>query len=184
MDELKERVRGLGSGVLGLLAAVAIAAAGGTAGAQEHPVVWSVTAPTTAVARGAVVIVHLTARIDGGWHMYSLTQGPGGPVPAKITVAPGQPFTLADTVKGPAATKRFDPNFGLNVETYDAQATFAVPVRVGADAPRGPANISLSARFQTCNATLCLPPHSEHVTVPITISAATATSTQSTKAGL
>jgi hypothetical protein len=168
----------------GLVAAVALVSAAGPVAAQERPVVWSVLAPTTAIPRGAVVIVHLTARIDGGWHMYSLTQGPGGPVPAKITVPAGQPFTLADTVKGPAATKRFDPNFGLNVETYDAQATFAVPIRVAADAPRGPANIALSARFQTCTATLCLPPHTERVTVPITISAASAAGGQPTRAGL
>ena len=136
---------------------------------QERPVVWSALAPSGAVARGAVVVIQVTARIDGGWHVYSLTQGPGGPVPAHITVASGQPFTLADTVKGPAATKRFDPNFGLEVETYDSQATFVVPVRVAADAPRGPTNLTLNARFQTCNATLCLPPHTEHLTVPITV---------------
>lgn len=168
----------------GLMSTVALVSVVGPAAAQERPVVWSVMAPTTAIPRGAVVIVHLTARIDGGWHMYSLTQGPGGPVPAKITVPPGQPFTLADSVKGPAAAKRFDPNFGLNVETYDAQATFAVPIRVAADAPRGPANLALSARFQTCNATLCLPPHTERVTVPITISAALAAGAQPTRVGL
>jgi hypothetical protein len=89
---------------------------------------------------------------------------------------------LADSVKGPVATKRFDPNFGLNVETYDAQATFAVPVRVAADAPRGATNLTLTARFQTCNATLCLPPHTERVAVPITISAAAA-SLRPTRAG-
>jgi Disulphide bond corrector protein DsbC len=168
----------------GITAAAAVGSLAAPAAAQERPVVWSVSAPTTAVPRGAVVIVRMTARIDGGWHMYSLTQGPGGPVPAKITVPPGQPFTLADTVKGPAATKRFDPNFGLNVETYDEQATFAVPVRIAADAPRGPTNIALTARFQTCNATLCLPPHTERVTVPITISSASPAGVQPTRTGL
>lgn len=152
--------------------------------AQEQPVIWSATAPTTPIARGSVVIVRLTARIDGGWHVYSLTQGPGGPVPARISVPPGQPFTLADSVKGPPATKRFDPNFGLAVETYDAQATFDVPVRVATDAPRGATSLAIAARFQTCNATLCLPPHTERVTVPITISAASSMRVQPTRTGL
>jgi DsbC/DsbD-like thiol-disulfide interchange protein len=153
----------------GLVVVSGVASTPSSGTAQERPVVWSVLAPSGAVPRGAVVVVQVTARINGGWHVYSLTQGPGGPVPAHISVAPGQPFTLADTVKGPAATKRFDPNFGLDVETYDSQATFAVPVRVAVDAPRGPTNLTLNARFQTCNATLCLPPHTEHLTVPITI---------------
>jgi hypothetical protein len=140
----------------------------------QNPVVWSVGAPSGPVARGAVVVVHLTARIEGGWHMYSLTQPPGGPVPARIAVAPDQPFTLAEAIVGPTVDKRFDPNFGINVETYDAQATFVVPIRVAPNAPRGHASVALTARFQTCNATLCLPPRTEHLTVPITIAAAAA----------
>lgn len=138
----------------------------------QTPVVWTATGPTAPVARGTVAIVHLTARIDGGWHMYSLTQPPGGPVPARIAVAPDQPFTLAEPIVGPAVDKRFDPNFGINVEMYDAQATFAVPIRIAPTAPRGHASVALTARFQTCNATLCLPPRTEHLTVPLTVAAA------------
>jgi len=158
----------------GLIALAFVAATGASAGAQERPVVWSAAPASTPVARGAVVVVHLTARIDDGWHMYSITQGPGGPIRTRIAVAPGQPFALADSVGGPVVTKRFDPNFGISVETYDAQATFAVPIRVAAAAPPGPANVGLTARFQTCNATLCLPPHTEKLSVPITISTAVA----------
>jgi Disulphide bond corrector protein DsbC len=104
--------------------------------------------------------------------MYSLTQPPGGPVAARITVAPDQPFTLAQAIVGPTVSKRFDPNFGINVETYDDQATFAVPIRVASNAPRGHTSVALTARFQTCNATLCLPPRTERLTVPITVAVA------------
>jgi thiol:disulfide interchange protein DsbD len=150
-----------------------MAATGAGAGAQERPVVWSVAPVTSPVVRGAVMVVHLTARIDDGWHMYSITQGPGGPIRTQITVPTGQPFALADTIGGPVVVKRFDPNFGINVEMYDSRATFAVPVRVLATAAPGPASLALTARFQTCNATLCLPPHTEKLALPITISAAT-----------
>ena len=138
----------------------------------QNPVVWSASGPSGPVARGTVMVVHLTARIDGGWHVYSLTQPPGGPVPARISVAPDQPFTLAQPIVGPTVDKRFDPNFGINVETYDAQATFAVPIRIAPSAPRGHTSVALTARFQTCNATLCLPPRTERLTVPITMAAA------------
>lgn len=156
------------------MALVSVAATGGSGGAQERPVVWSASPASAPVARGGVVVVHLTARIDGGWHMYSITQGPGGPIPTQIAVAPGQPFALADTVGGPVVTKRFDPNFGISVETYDALATFAVPIRVAPTAPTGSTSVALTARFQTCNAKLCLPPHTEKLSVPVTISAAIA----------
>ena len=134
--------------------------------------VWTASPIDAQVVRGSVVVVQLTARIDEGWHLYSISQGPGGPIRTQITVAPGQPFALADTVGGPIVTKRFDPNFGMSVETYDAHATFRVPVRVAATAPPGPAHLALTARFQTCNATLCLPPHTEKLSLPLTISAA------------
>jgi DsbC/DsbD-like thiol-disulfide interchange protein len=144
------------------------------AGGQDRPVVWSASLTPATIVRGAVVVVHLTARIDEGWHLYSITQGPGGPIPTRIAVAPDQPFALAETIKGPAAIKQFDPNFGIGVETYDAQATFAVPVRVAPDAPLGASTLGLTARFQTCNATLCLPPHTERISVPIVIAPTTA----------
>jgi hypothetical protein len=156
------------------LACTTASSLGAVPALAQNPVVWTVAAPSGAVTRGAVVVVHLTARIAGGWHMYSLTQPAGGPVPARIAVAPDQPFTLAEPIVGPAVDKRFDPNFGINVETYDAQATFAVPIRIAPNAPRGHASIALTARFQTCNATLCLPPRTEHLTVPLTVAAVAA----------
>jgi DsbC/DsbD-like thiol-disulfide interchange protein len=144
------------------------------AGAQERPVIWTVSPVSQPIVRGAVVSIHLTARINDGWHLYSISQGPGGPTRTVINVAPDQPFTLADTVTGPAVIKRFDPNFGMSVETYDREATFTVPVRVSADARPGTATVNITARFQSCNATLCMPPHTDHLAVPISIATAAA----------
>lgn len=150
------------------IAVVALAVAS-TSALGQRPVVWSASSPSAPVPRGGVTVVHVTAHIDGGWHVYSLTQVAGGPIPAQITLAPGQPFTLADVVRGPSPIERFDRNFGIKVETYDATATFTVPVRVAANAPTGATTLTINARFQTCNDTLCLPPHTEKLTVPVTV---------------
>jgi thiol:disulfide interchange protein DsbD len=150
----------------GLMAVSALAAA-------QRPVVWSVaTASRGPIPPGTVVNIELHARIDSGWHMYALTQGPGGPIRTQISVAPHQAFSLADSVRGPAPTKRFDPNFGINVDTYDQYVSFVVPIRVAATARPGQDSVRVNARFQTCDATLCLPPHTETLTVPIMIGTA------------
>ena len=140
-----------------------------TASAQERPVVWTVSDVTAPVAPGATTTIHLKARIDQGWHVYSISQGPGGPIPTRITLAPGQPFELVGTVQGPAPDRRLDPNFGINVETYDEQATFALVVRAAPNARPGTDTLTIKARFQTCNATLCLPPHTETVLAPVKV---------------
>ena len=139
--------------------------------AQTAPVVWTA-APTWTdpVAPGATVTVRLSARINPGWHLYSITQGPGGPVATRIELAPGQPFVLGGAVDGSAPVTRFDANFGIEVQMYDGSATFTVPFRVAREALPGPAMVTLTARYQACNATLCMPPHTDKVTVPLTVS--------------
>jgi DsbC/DsbD-like thiol-disulfide interchange protein len=148
--------------------------------AQERPVVWTADAATIPVAPGSIVTIRLHARIDQGWHMYSTTQGAGGPIPTRILIEPGQPFTLVDSVTGPAATRRFDPNFGITVDTYDAGAAFAVRVRVAPDAPAGPRTIALIARYQACNATVCIPPRTEKLSAAVSIAATKARGSRQT----
>ncbi len=124
------------------------------------------------VEQGAEVAAHLSATIDPGWHVYSLTQGPGGPIALRITVAPGQPFTLQSVPTGPAPRTEFDPNFGITAEEYEEHAAFTVPVAVGGAAPVGRDSIVVRARYQACNASLCLPPRTENLAVPVTVAVA------------
>src|SRR5579884_2423107 len=84
--------------------------------AAQTPVHWSARAPAGVRHAGATVRVRLTATIDPDWHVYSLTQKPGGPTPLRITVPAGQPFTLGGTVTGPTPHVEFDPNFSMQVE--------------------------------------------------------------------
>lgn len=110
--------------------------------------------------------VGLTATIDDGWHIYAVTQGPGGPVPTRFTLATGQPLRLsgAPTVS-PAPTTRMDESFGIPVQMHEHQAKFAVGVK--AAGAMHPDTIRIQARYQACNASLCLPPQTARLSVPV-----------------
>jgi len=147
--------------------AFATAAAACVAHAQT-PVQWKATPPSEAVARGATAPVKLVATIDAGWHIYSLTQGPGGPTPTKITLPKDQPFTIGGEIKATAPDVKLDQNFGINVETYVDDAEFTVPVKVDPAAKVGD-KVLVAVRYQVCNESTCLPPHTEKISVPLTI---------------
>lgn len=160
--------------------AVAMLAASPAAG-QQRPVVWTAVPPGRAVPAGGVATVRLTATIDPGWHLYSITQGPGGPIPTRIALAPGQQFVLADSVRGPAPTRRPDPNFGIDVETYERAVTFALRLRASSEAAPGTDTVVIKARYQACNATLCLPPRTEAISVTLTVEHAARANAKGTK---
>ena len=141
-------------------------------GAQENPVTWTLTPSATTVAPGGAVSAKLSATIEDGWHVYSITQGPGGPIPTRISLADGHPFVMAEALKAPAPISGFDSNFGITVETYEGSAAFTLPLKVAATAHPGMDTLAVKARYQVCNASLCLPAKTETVMAPITISAA------------
>ncbi|MBA3341226.1 MAG: protein-disulfide reductase DsbD N-terminal domain-containing protein [Gemmatimonadaceae bacterium] len=120
---------------------------------------------------GGTFELHVTAAIDSGWHVYSLTQKSGGPVPLSISVAPTEVFTLDGAPKGPQPTVKVDPTFGMDTETYDGTPLFIVPVRIGTSAPSGVHTLDVTVRSQTCSDWLCLDPKTTRLTVPVTVAA-------------
>ena len=153
-------------GVLALMASVGVPCLG----AQEEPVKWSVRqSPAAAVRPGATMTLAVVAAIEGGWHIYSIAQGPGGPAPTTIALPSGQPFVHAGMIRAPAPHRAFDPNFEIETE-YDEESTrFDVPVRVAADARTGRHELAVRVRFQACTDTQCLPPATKILTLGINI---------------
>src|ERR1700738_4362234 len=56
------------------------------ASALEDPVQWALPPKTSITAPGGKVSALLTATIDPGWHLYSLTTPKGGPNPTTVTI--------------------------------------------------------------------------------------------------
>ncbi len=124
-------------------------------GAATDHVHWSAT------TRAGDSAVKLTAAIDPGWHLYSLTTPQPGPVPTRIAVRDGSPAAI---FQQPPKVE-FDEAFGRNTETYTDSATFYV--KLGSQP--NPAQIALLPRYQVCSGTSCIPP------VTRTVEAATST---------
>lgn len=165
MRSLSAGLVGLGLGLMGVVA---------MAQEEENAVRWTVEAPKGAVAPGGKVDVKLTAQLGFGWHIYSLTQGEGGPTPTSITLPKDQPFSLAGKIVSDKPDSKFDENFGIQVESHEESVNFTLPVKVaktaGANAKAAfPKEIKVEAQFQACTASLCLPPETVALSVPVTV---------------
>jgi len=138
--------------------------------APVDPVAWKLqNAPAAPVNAGARFNVKLLAEVQDGWHFYSLKPLAEGPIPTRIWIAEGQPFSLAGAVQSPDPQVMQDPSFGMEVELYEGEAVFMLPVRVAPGAPPGAQKLAVSASYQSCNNKLCLPPKTVKVELPIAI---------------
>jgi thiol:disulfide interchange protein len=143
------------------------AAAGSGVAAQDAPVKWSARVVTKNIRPGGAFDVAITAAAEEDWHVYSVTQGPGGPVPTTIAIAARPPFTRAGAIRGPEPVTAFDPNFEIKTETYDGTFTLVLPVRLAVDAAGNGAALRIDVGFQACTNRLCLPPKTVVLAVPV-----------------
>lgn len=139
------------------------------ASAAPKPVIWGVAKRTVPVAPGSVAQVTIYAGIQPGWHVYSLTQKPGGPVPLRIQVGRAPDLSLAARIEGPLPKMEFDRNFGVPTEKYLGKVSFMIPIRVDGSAHPGPRQLQISARYQACSETLCHPARTERMSVVLNV---------------
>ena len=112
----------------------------------------------------------LLARIPAGWHLYSLTQPPGGPIATTLELGPSSLLHQNGTISAPAPVIAPDPNFGIESEWYQDSATFVIPARISGKAPQGTQSLQLRVGYQTCNARYCLPPTEDTLSLALTVS--------------
>jgi Disulphide bond corrector protein DsbC len=140
------------------------------AAAPPNPVTWKVDdPPAKPVKAGASFSVKLIAHLQEGWHFYSMKPIEDGPVPTHIWLAEGQPFELAGPIKADEPQTLQDPTLHMEVEVYDSDTAFALPIRVTANATAGPQKLIVNAQTQSCSNSLCLPPTTVKVEVPVTV---------------
>lgn len=107
--------------------------------------------------------VDLSLVVQPGWHVYSLTQGAGGPTAMSVKVSP--PYSVAGEITGPPAEKADDANFGIVTETYSREVFFKIPLRLASSASVSPPPVELKIRSQACSDKLCLPARTTTLTV-------------------
>ncbi|HRH46947.1 MAG TPA: protein-disulfide reductase DsbD family protein, partial [Pyrinomonadaceae bacterium] len=118
----------------------------------QNPVSLSMSVKPAKAKAGDKLTANISASIGGGWHMYSVTQGAGGPVPTSVKIADGV-IKSAGGIRGSGVKREMDPNFGIVTETYSGSATFTVPLAVDSSAQPGTQTVEASVRYQVCNDT-------------------------------
>ena len=136
--------------------------------APADPVSWKLEPPGKPVKAGARFQVKLIAAVEPGWHLYSLKPVAEGPIPTRIWIADGQPFRLAGAVQAAEPETVQDPTLNMEVEMYEGEAAFTLPVQAEASAA-GAQKLVVSASYQSCNNKLCLPPKTVMVELPLTV---------------
>jgi thiol:disulfide interchange protein DsbD len=128
------------------------------------PVHWSFSVKR---ARADTFSLHLTARIDAGWHVYSQQAG-DGPIPTSFTFEDNPAVTLVgDTREIGSEQKTFDKVFNSTLRYYEGQVDFVQQVTV-----KGSATLKGSLEYMVCNDVSCLPPKDVPFSFQLTGSAA------------
>ncbi|MDR3701508.1 MAG: cytochrome c biogenesis protein CcdA [Candidatus Sulfopaludibacter sp.] len=118
--------------------------------AQQHAQFTAQPDPAT-VAPGGKTLVRIEVKIDSGWHLYSGSSPEG--IPISFQSAAAEKLRLLQ----PPVKRAFDPVANAETESYENAVTFLLELTLRKDAPAGPAEIPISARYQTCSATQCVP---------------------------
>lgn len=145
-----------------------------------NPVTLSGRMEPAQVKPGGKARILITAKIEPTWHLYSMTQPPGGPRATRITLEDGMPLTIDGNIQQPKPTVAPDPNFTIPgqppfmTETFEREAIFIIPVKIAADAPAGPQKFIVKFYFQACDDHQCLPPRTRKIEVEGLISATAA----------
>jgi hypothetical protein len=144
-----------------IIALILIASATSFAQIQK-PVKWSFSAkkitPTS-------YEVHMTANIQGNWHIYSQTTPDGGPVPTAITFNKNPLITLDGKTKEVGKLQqKHEPLFGVEVKQFGHKVDFVQVVKLKAPVKT---NVTGSIEFMVCDDTQCLPPTTEKFSIAV-----------------
>lgn len=134
------------------------------------PVTWKLDEISPArVKPGGRFTVRVVAQIQTGWHIYGLRPVENGPIATRVWVADALRVRSAGAVSGSPPQTMTDPAFNLEVQVYDGEVQFTLPLRLDSDASDGMRNFFVNASYQACDNKICLPPRTVKVEVPLTV---------------
>jgi len=134
----------------------------------EDPVQWTLTLEPKSAPPGSHVLARFAAKIEPGWHLYSLTTPKGGPIPTTSSLA-DSPLVSGFKLYQPKPVRKLDPTFQIDTETFADEVVLLYDIELKKDAPAGPADITAQVRYQCCNDRSCLPPKRKSASATITI---------------
>jgi thiol:disulfide interchange protein DsbD len=124
-----------------------------------NPVIWTYSAKKIA---DKTYELHITATIDGNWHLYAQDAGEG-PEPTTIAFTANPLITFDGNVKEIGKMeKSYDKNFNSVLKYYAKKVDFVQKIKVRTDIATA---VKGTVTFMVCNDRKCLPPRD----VPFTI---------------
>jgi len=129
---------------------------------SSKQVQWSYTAKKIA---DKTYEVHITATINGDYHLYAQDVGGEGPVPTAFTFSKNPLTNLYGKVKETGkAIKKFESAWNHDVKYYEKTVDFVQVVKL-----KGNVKTSLAGKveFMVCNEKQCLPPSEVEISVNI-----------------
>lgn len=125
---------------------------------KEDPVQWSLSSGAAKAPPGSTVTLRLTAKIDPGWHIYSMTPTPDNvPIPTTASLA-DSPAVESSVVHQPTPEKKLDPVLNYAVEMFHGEAVFLVETKLKADAASGEVPLTAHMYYQACDDVTCKRP--------------------------
>ena len=158
-EDLATRLGGLGTAPVDPLAAVNAA--------LGSPV--TIKASVEPGAAGKPDVLAVTASLEEGWHLYSVSQKPGGPKPTRIVLAADSARRLSGAFVPDVPPQSHEAEDipawkGLVLEEHAGTVTWRAPL-----APGGDGEVRGTVSLQLCRDNSCLPPE----TLPFATRAAT-----------
>ncbi len=109
--------------------------------------------------------VHMTASIDGDYHIYAQNVGVDGPVPTSFKLTANPLFSADGKVKEVGkVVKKKEEVWGGVVNYYEKTVDFVQVVKLKGNVKT---NLAGSVEFMVCNDSQCLPPATVDFKVPI-----------------
>lgn len=132
------------------------------------PVKWSYSFESINEKEAYVVF---TAKIEKGWHVYSLHIGDGGPVATSFTFNKSKDFELEGTpTESPKAISAYDKNFAMNISWHEHEAVFKQKIKLN----KPNVKVTGTLEYMVCNDRQCLPPEDIDFSVDVKAGAALA----------
>ncbi len=131
---------------------------GGFGQPAPEPVV-SVAAEFTAPRAQQPARLFISATMKSGWHIYSITQAPGGVIPSKIRLAESDAYRLLGNFQAsPPPKKHAEPLYdGLILEEHHGTVVWHAPIEFAGGVDPATLTIEGSLYAQACEKS-CIPP--------------------------
>lgn len=109
--------------------------------------------------------VEVGMKIKDGWWSYNVPTSSEpvleGPQPTTFTMVTPSFLTIDGRIKTSKPKKMYDPNFEMDVEKFEHNASFSIPVKVGKMVKAGSYEAAMEVYYMACNSSSCLPPDAD-----------------------